>query len=88
MAKGKPPARRTRLKMYTAYVDYPHITWAGWRAYEGFPGSSGFVIDRIAFPLTATSIGHAKTLAEKAWGRNGTARIQVRYIGSCVEPAV
>ena len=83
MAKRKrPPAR---LKMYAAYVNYPHIRWRGWHEYRA--DQSGFAIDRIAFPLVASSLRQAKILAEEAWGSRGrTGRVMVRYIGPCVEP--
>ena len=72
--------------MYTAYVEAPHFTWNGFRAYDA--NDHSYVIDRIQFPVIASSLGHAKKLAEKAWGcGNSTARITVHYVGPCMEPA-
>ncbi len=82
MPRRKKPT--PRLKMYTAYVDFPHIRWAGWSQYDD--DASGFAIDRLNFPVIASSIGHAKKLAEKAWGRGGLGRVLVSYIGPCIEP--
>lgn len=88
MPRSKPSPNRPRtprLKMYTAYVDYPHLTYHDWGEYRA--ARSAMAIDRLAFPVVATSIGHAKKLAEKAWGdRSVEVRVMVSYIGPCVEP--